>query len=154
MKCQRFRPKWQARPDFHALAFPEHMISDIVTLRLPALQQYADRIVRLPAAVETSPSYVAFPKKRGLIELRERFDAQFRQFMTSAAYRRLLEKCQINEPSRQAYLQPAPEGRKSSFLHTTPFFASRYRRFSEFREMKKMLRNHPQHPGCGKSAAG
>lgn len=72
------------------------------TLELPALQQYAGRIVRLPVPVETVASYIAFPKKRGLAELRDRFDQQLRQFIGSAEYRRLLEKYSLNDPPKLA----------------------------------------------------
>jgi polar amino acid transport system substrate-binding protein len=87
---------------------PSHVHTATFTLGLPALQQYIDRIVRLPVPVETVPSYVAFSKKKELARLRDRFDTQLRQFMTSAEYRRLLEKYQLNEPPKLARLQSAP----------------------------------------------
>lgn len=86
---------------------PSHVHTATFTLGLPALQQYADRIVRLPVPVESVPSYIAFPKKRNLAALRDRFDIQLRQFLASAEYRRLLEKYQLNEPAKLARLQPA-----------------------------------------------
>lgn len=87
---------------------PSHVHTASFTLGLPALQQYVSRIVRLPVPVETVPSYIAFPKKRGLAELRDRFDIQLRQFLGTAEYRRLLEKYQLNEPPKLARLQAAP----------------------------------------------
>lgn len=81
---------------------PSHVHTASFTLESPALQKYAGRIVRLPVPVETVESYIAFPKKRGLVELRDRFDLQLRQFVGSAEYRRLLEKYAPNDPPKMA----------------------------------------------------
>lgn len=93
---------------------PSHVLTASFTLELPALQKYADRIVRLPVPVETVASYIAFPKKRGLLELRDRFDQQLRQFVGSAEYHRLLEKYASTDPPKLARSSRAMTGDESS----------------------------------------
>jgi hypothetical protein len=64
--------------------------------------------------VETVASYIAFPKKRGLLELRDRFDQQLRQFVGSAEYHRLLEKYAPTDPPKLARSSRAMTGDESS----------------------------------------
>lgn len=86
---------------------PSHFHTANFTLGLPALQQLAGSIVRLPVPLESVPSYIAFSKKRNLADLRDRFDSQLRQFLASADYRRLLDKYQAGDPQKMAKAPPS-----------------------------------------------
>jgi len=65
------------------------------TLGNPANAQLAAGIVKLPLAIDSVPSYIAFAKPRHLTALRERFDLELKAYIASGAYRRLLEQYHI-----------------------------------------------------------
>lgn len=74
---------------------PSNLPTALSTLALPTLRRDAAAIVQLSPHVEIVPDYVAFSKQRGLSALRDRFDLALKKFRTTAEYRRLLEKYQI-----------------------------------------------------------
>lgn len=74
---------------------PSNLPTAMATLALPTLRREAAMIVQLSPPVEIVPDYVAFSKRRRLTDLRDRFDMALKKFRTTAEYRRLLEKYQL-----------------------------------------------------------
>jgi polar amino acid transport system substrate-binding protein len=83
---QNFRKLAMGRVDL----VPSNLYTALSTLTSPSLRKYADHIVRLPTPLETVLSHIAFPKARKHMALRDSFDAEFRKFVASGEYRRLL----------------------------------------------------------------
>lgn len=55
----------------------------------------AAHIIQLPQAIDSVPSYIAFPKAGRHTPLRARFDLELKAFIAEGAYRRLLERHHI-----------------------------------------------------------
>lgn len=56
-------------------------------------------IVELPKAVEVTPSYLAFAKKRKLTALRDAFDRELQELRRSGRYQEILDKYRVRAPT-------------------------------------------------------
>ncbi|MDK2126991.1 substrate-binding periplasmic protein [Parachitinimonas caeni] len=54
-----------------------------------------NEIERLPAQVESVPSYIAFSRSKRLTAIRDQFDQELHRFVASGEYRRVIESYQI-----------------------------------------------------------
>jgi len=101
---QNFRKLAMGRIDL----VPSNLYTALSTLASPTLKEYADRIVRLPVQVETVMSHIAFSKARNHAALRDSFDAEFRKFLNSPDYRRLLTRYGLEHIQEVSRLTQAP----------------------------------------------
>lgn len=87
---------------------PSYASTASFTLASPALQHFADKIVRLPAPVESVASYIAFSKARDLSAVRDVIDAELKKMIASGEYRQLLENYRMERvPELAASLLPS-----------------------------------------------
>ncbi len=97
---QNFRKLILGRVDL----IPSNMYTAGYTLDKLVGAELAGHIVKLPQAIDSVPSYVAFAKGRRLTALRDQFDRGLRALIASGEYRRMLERYSIEwtpELSRQ-----------------------------------------------------
>ncbi|WP_174998983.1 substrate-binding periplasmic protein [Rugamonas aquatica] len=97
---QNFRKLTLGRVDL----IPSNMYTASYTLDKLLGAELAGHIVKLPQAIDSVPSYIAFAKGRQLAALRDQFDRGLRALIASGEYRRLLERYRIEwtpELSRQ-----------------------------------------------------
>lgn len=75
---------------------PSNLYTASYTLeKLASLDGAGSRIVRLPQAVDTVPSLIAFTKTKNLERVRDRFDIELRAIIANGEYRRILERYHI-----------------------------------------------------------
>lgn len=74
---------------------PSNLYTAASTMEQAGLKEYAGQIVKLPIPIENVPSYIGFAKLRKLGALRDGFDAEFKKFVASGGYKRLLEKYRL-----------------------------------------------------------
>ena len=97
---QNFRKLTLGRVDL----IPSNVYTASYTLDKLLGAELAGHIVKLPQAIDSVPSYIAFAKGRQLTALRDQFDRGLRALIASGEYRRLLERYRIEwtpELSRQ-----------------------------------------------------
>jgi polar amino acid transport system substrate-binding protein len=75
---------------------PSYAHAAAFTLSSPALQGYADKIVRLPMPVDSVPSHIAFSRLMNLTALRDGIDAELRKISASGEYRQLLDNYRLD----------------------------------------------------------
>jgi len=86
--------------------FPSNYYSASYLLKLPRNKEIAEKILQLPIAIDVVPSHLAFAKSKKLGLLRDRFDQEFRHFVSSGRYRDLLIKYELeNSPELLRFLQ-------------------------------------------------
>ena len=86
--------------------FPSNYYSASYLLKLPRNKEIAEKILQLPFAIDVVPSHLAFAKSKKLDLLRDRFDQEFRHFVSSGRYRDLLIKYELeNAPELLRFLQ-------------------------------------------------
>ena len=74
---------------------PSNLYTATSTMEQPGMKELADNIVKLPVPIENVPSYIGFAKSRKLAALRNSFDIEFRKFVASGEYKRLLDKYKL-----------------------------------------------------------
>jgi len=85
---------------------PSNYYSAAYLLKLPRNKEMAEKIVQMPVAIDIVPSYLGFSKARKLGLLRDGFDREFRNFVSSGQYKDLLVKYQLeSSPELVRFLQ-------------------------------------------------
>ncbi len=74
---------------------PSNLYTATSTMQRPGVKELADSIVKLPVPIENVPSYIGFSKLKKLAALRNNFDIEFRKFVASGEYKRLLDKYKL-----------------------------------------------------------
>lgn len=88
---QNFRKLVLGRVDL----IPSNLYTASYTLDKLRATGLAGSITKLPQAVESVPSYIAFSSEKKLTAVRDRFDVELRALIASGEYRRLLERHRI-----------------------------------------------------------
>lgn len=101
---QNFRKLVSGRTDF----VPSNLYTASFTLGQPESKDYAGDVVKLPTLVDSVPSYIAFSKAKKLTALRDKFDVEFKKFLASGEYKKLLDKYKIEStPELTKFLRPS-----------------------------------------------